>query len=145
MLASFIAALGGALYGVILTGFQASDFSLLLSISLLLYAVVGGVRSLSGPLIAGVLFGVVPQLLQGQSGASSSAVPDMFAGASVVAILAFRPDGLASLFRLPASPEPRARRAGRIRLGRFDAVVDIAGNGTVPREEQENARSAERP
>lgn len=124
LLASFIASLGGGLYGVLLTGFQPFDFSLLLSISLLLFAVVGGVESLAGPLIAGFFFGVVPQLIQGESGASASAWPDVLSGVAVIALIGARPAGLASFFvrRRPMADRPQARPARW--LGRFDLVVD---------------------
>ena len=65
LFASFIAAFGGGLSGVLLTGFQPFDFSLILSIALLVYAVVGGVQTLAGQLVAGVLFGVVPTSSRG--------------------------------------------------------------------------------
>jgi len=121
LLASFIAALGGAFYGVLLTGFQPFDFSFFLSIGLLLYAVVGGVQSLGGPLLAGFLFGVVPQLLQrGSSGTDASAIPDIVAGLVVVVLMAARPGGLAELLG-GAQREPST--ASRVRTGRFDAVV----------------------
>ena len=124
LLASFIAALGGGLYGVLLTGFQPFDFSLLLSIALLLNAVVGGITSLAGPLLAGVLFGVVPQLIQGRSGTSATAVPDMIAGLAVIALVAFRPGGLAALFERPTrTRQSGVAVSGPIRLGRFDTVV----------------------
>lgn len=120
MLASFIAALGGAFYGVLLTGFQPFDFSFFLSIALLLYVVVGGVQSLSGPLLAGFLFGIVPQLLQrGSSGTNASAIPDIVAGVVVVVLMAARPGGLADLLgRRGDAPGSRHLRAGR-----FDLVV----------------------
>ena len=119
LFASFIAALGGGFYGVLLTGFQPFDFSLILSIALLIYAVVGGVQSLGGPLVAGLLFGVVPQLIQGQS-SSASAVPDLIAGVAVLLLLALRPDGIASLFsaRTVATRDP-----ARSSFGRFDVTV----------------------
>ncbi|HET7718722.1 MAG TPA: ABC transporter permease, partial [Acidimicrobiales bacterium] len=120
LLASFIAALGGGFYGVLLTGFQPFDFSLILSIALLVYAVVGGVQSLAGPLLAGLMFGVVPQLIQGESSTAASAVPDLIAGIAVLALVALRPGGLASLFGAPtrgsADAEPRS-------FGRFDVTV----------------------
>ena len=120
LLASFIAAFGGGLYGVLLTGFQPFDFSLILSIALLIYAVVGGVQSLAGPMIAGVMFGVVPQLIQGESSTTASAVPDLIAGLAVLALVALRPGGLAALFGAPAAEaadrEPRS-------FGRFDLTV----------------------
>ena len=55
----------------------------------MLYVVVGGVQSLSGPLLAGFLFGILPQLLQrGSSGTNASAVPDIVAGVVVVVLMA---------------------------------------------------------
>ncbi len=121
LFASFIAALGGGFYGVLLTGFQPFDFSLILSIALLIYAVVGGVQSLAGPMVAGVLFGVVPQLIQGQSSTSASAIPDLVAGVAVLALLALKPDGLASLLTTGKSGV-RAIAADRS-FGRFDITV----------------------
>ena len=119
-----------------LTGFQPFDFSLILSIALLIYAVVGGVQSLGGPLVAGLLFGVVPQLIQGQS-SSASAVPDLIAGVAVLLLLALRPDGIASLFT--ARPV-KARDPARSSFGRFDVTVArwksrgsvIESNGASP-------------
>lgn len=102
MLASFIAAMGGAFQGLLLSNIQPLDFSLLLSMALLLYAVVGGLQSLAGPLVAGIMFGVMPQVvqrLQGASSAEPTAIPDIVAGLVVLALVALRPDGLASLFR----------------------------------------------
>jgi len=122
LFASFVAAFGGGLYGVLLTGFQPFDFSLILSIALLVYAVVGGVQSLAGPLVAGVLFGVVPQLVQGQSSTTASAVPDLIAGLMVLALLAVRPGGLASLFA-SGSGAGTATPAPSHSFGRFDLAV----------------------
>lgn len=119
LFASFIAAFGGGFFGVLLTGFQPFDFSLILSIALLIYAVVGGVQSLGGPLVAGVLFGVVPELIQGQS-SSASAIPDLIAGVAVLLLLALRPDGIASLFA--SRPTPAADATPRS-FGRFDVTV----------------------
>ncbi|HEX4979566.1 MAG TPA: ABC transporter permease [Acidimicrobiales bacterium] len=148
LLASFIASLGGGLYGVLLTGFQPFDFSLMLSISLLLFAVVGGVESLAGPLIAGFFFGVVPQLIQGESGASASAWPDVLSGIAVIALIGARPAGLASFFARRRPAEETEARPARW-LGRFDLVVDrratvngdgdavaTAGNGHAARPEE---------
>lgn len=129
MMASFIASLGGALYGVLLTRFTPFDFSLILSISLLLNAVVGGIESLSGPVIAGIVFGIIPQLIQKESGPSASALPDVIAGATVILLIALRPRGLASLFERkhpPGSGRPDDGPALSHRgthSGRFDLVI----------------------
>jgi branched-chain amino acid transport system permease protein len=136
LLASFIAGIGGAFYGILLTSFQASDFDLQLGIALLLYAVVGGVESLAGPIIAGFLFGVLPQIIQGHSGATSSAWPEVISGVVVVALIALRPQGLASLlptfrskgFGLSSSADGRS-----VRLGRFAPVLaPDTGFGVTP-------------
>lgn len=97
LFASFVASLGGGLYAVLVSGLSAGDFSLLLSTSLLVYAVVGGIRSLAGPVLAAAAFGTLPQILQSRT-SSASAVPDIIAGVLVLVVLAVRPDGLASLF-----------------------------------------------
>lgn len=123
LLASFVAATGGAFYGMLITSFTPQDFSLPLSIGLLLYAVVGGVESLAGPVLAGVLFGVVPQILQQQSGAEANAWPDVISGMVVIALIATRPGGLATIFERRTPEESAAAHAVPVRLGRFDAVV----------------------
>jgi branched-subunit amino acid ABC-type transport system permease component len=122
LLASFIAAFGGGFYGVLLTGFTPFDFSLILSIALLIYAVIGGMESLAGPLVAGVAFGVIPQIIQGQASTSASAMPDLVAGVAVLALLALRPQGLASMFR-SAPAAVSAEASGLVPVGRFDIVL----------------------
>lgn len=137
LLASFLASLGGGLLGMASSYVSATQFSVQLSIALLLYAVVGGVDSLAGPLLAGVLFGVLPQVLQQRSGTSATAIPDIISGLTVLYLVSTNPRGLAALFhRKPAgdvSAEPGARRLRRavgsrpIALGRFDVVVAREG------------------
>ena len=97
LLASFIASLGGGLFAILVSSFTPNDFSLQLSISLLLYAVVGGITSLRGPIIAGFAFGVLPELLTSSSASGASAWPDLISGLVVVVLIAARPAGLASL------------------------------------------------
>src|SRR5690606_8008479 len=129
---------------LLLTGFQPFDFSLILSIALLVYAVVGGVQSLAGPLVAGVMFGVVPQLIQGQSSTTASAVPDLIAGLMVLALLALRPGGLASLFTAGARSAnvPAPSHA----FGRFDLAVTRwrdRGCGPIPGRDRPDPDPAE--
>lgn len=106
LVAAFTATLGGGLYAVLVSGLSPTDFAPMLSLSLLVYTVVGGSQSLVGPVMAGLAFGLLPQITQSSSSGSASAVPDMIAGATVILVLVFRPEGLASLvprFRLGAS------------------------------------------
>lgn len=109
IMASAIAGLGGAVYGVLLTGFRPTDFAVSLSITLLLFTVVGGITSLAGAFIAGPLFVVVPAVIQGTADTGSGAQKtQLIAALVVVAVLSFRPGGLASLL-------PFARRVGGAR------------------------------
>ncbi|MFZ6003167.1 MAG: ABC transporter permease [Actinomycetota bacterium] len=101
LFASWIATLGGGLYAVLFTGLSAADFSPFLSLTLLVYLVVGGVQSLAGPIMAGVAFGIVPQILQSDAGTQANAVPGIVAGGAVVLLLSLRPGGLASLLPSP--------------------------------------------
>lgn len=137
MLASFAATLGGGLYGVLVIGLSATDFSPFLSLTLLVYFVVGGRRSLLGPVLAGVFFGVVPQLLQSETGTEASAVPGMIAGATVIALLALRPDGLASLVvgraAGPATTTPAPSDAGDAVRARLAGSDPAAARGTIHR------------
>lgn len=116
LLASAIAGLGGALYGILLTGFRPTDFAVSLSINLLLFTVVGGITSLSGAAIAGALFLVLPAILQGTADTGNGAQVTQLVGALiVVVVLSVRPGGLASLN--PFVRRTRARlAAGRRRL-----------------------------
>lgn len=132
-LASFIATLGGAFWGILLTSFQPFDFSFQLSVGLLLFAVIGGIDSLGGPIVAGFAFGVLPQLVQQQSGTQTSAWPDVISGAVVIALVALRPRGLASAFDRLRRPSPAGARlttAG----GRFRPLI-ASRNTTVEQPE----------
>lgn len=122
-LASFIATLGGALYGLLVTGFSADAFGIQLSISLLLYTVIGGTESLAGPIIAGALFGVVPELLLGRTGAQASAWPDVVSGIVVVALVALAPSGLASLRTRRRRPRERLGAMASVGWGRFESAL----------------------
>ncbi len=127
LLASFIASLGGGLYAVLVTGLSAADFSPFLSLTLLVYFVVGGSQSLLGPILAGLAFGILPQILQSDAGTQANAVPGIVAGAAVVLLLSVRPAGLASLVpplqsAAVTAPSPTARDAYRATRHRLAAA-----------------------
>lgn len=126
MFAAFIAAIGGAFWGVLLTRFSPFEFSFGLSIALLLYTVIGGSESLAGPVIAAVLFGVVPQLLQTRSGAEASAWPDLIAGVVVVVLVASNPRGLAEVVVRRRHVVTAARTERAVRFRRFEPLVSAA-------------------
>lgn len=103
LVAAFTATLGGGLYAVLISGLSPTDFAVTLSLSLLVYTVVGGSRSIAGPVIAGLAFGLVPQITQESASGSANAVPDIIAGAALLLVLVVRPDGLASFLPRVAS------------------------------------------
>jgi len=116
LVAAFTATLGGGLYAVLISGLSPTDFAPMLSLSLLVYTVVGGSQSLVGPVMAGLAFGLLPQITQSTAGGSANAVPDIIAGATVILVLVFRPGGLADLV-------PRPRLAPAVPTA---STVDVA-------------------
>jgi branched-chain amino acid transport system permease protein len=126
LFASFISGVGGAFYVMLITFFNPFDFSILLSLLLLVYAVVGGLQSLAGPLIAAAAFGVGPALMQQGGGqAKGGASFELLSGLLLLALIASRPAGLASLLRRRSdgpSSETSAPAHG-VRYGRFDLVM----------------------
>ncbi|HEX4978484.1 MAG TPA: ABC transporter permease [Acidimicrobiales bacterium] len=120
LLSGFLAALAGAFYAVLLTAIKPTDFGPLLSITFLLYLVVGGTESLIGPVIAALLFAFGPQVVL-SSQTSASAIPDIVSGVLVLLLVAGRPTGLASFLASPAQAgggvvEPRGARVVRPRM-----------------------------
>lgn len=128
LMASFIASLGGAFYGVLLTAFRPEDFAFQLSIVLLLYAVIGGIDSLAGPLVAGLAFGVLPELVAGEASTKASAWPDIIAGLVVIGLMAWRPGGLGALLRRSTGAVAAGPAMVSTRFGRWRPVV-AAHNG----------------
>ena len=62
MIAAAMAGVGGALYGGLKTSAGSTDFLMLQSLPLLLLAVIGGITSVSGALLGGILF-ALPSLM----------------------------------------------------------------------------------
>ncbi len=117
-ISSFIAGIGGAFFGILAGNFDPFNFGVQLAITLLIYAVVSGIDSLLGPIVAAAAFGYLPQAIQGSGNSNQWTL--VIGSAVAVAILVLRPNGLASLvsaFREPSSG-PR-----RWTLGRFDAAL----------------------
>jgi len=132
LLSGFLIGLAGCFYVLVLQGVSQLTFGVQLSISLLLYAVAAGSQSLAGPVIAGLVFAFVPQVLTESQG-GASAVPDIFSGLLIIVLMGVRPGGMATLLRrsrpvekaeAPAPPAVVARRPERghdVRLSRQDA------------------------
>ncbi len=98
--AGFTAGVAGCVFVVLLQATSGLTFSAGLSIALLLYAVASGTNSLAGPVIAGLVFAFLPQVLT-TSQDGISALPDILAGVLVTSMMLFRPGGLATLLNRP--------------------------------------------
>lgn len=92
-LSSMIAGLGGSLYLIVLGTVTPDTFTVLLSITLLAAAVVGGLYSSLGALIGAAFFVYVPDLTAGMSGQA----PQIAYASSLLLAIYFVPGGLASL------------------------------------------------
>jgi sulfate-transporting ATPase len=95
-----IAALAGTLITYQLGGVQTQYASVFFSISWLIYAVIGGITSIAGPIIAALSFGLYPELTKAAvQAASISFMPQIVAAALLIVIMAINPEGLASMAR----------------------------------------------
>lgn len=99
-LSGALGALGGCLYGVAVTSFKPEDFGVQLTISYLVFFLVGGRESLWGPVLAGLLFVYGPELVQ-TTQTTASALPDIVAGLVVLGLVLVRPEGIAGLLDPP--------------------------------------------
>jgi branched-chain amino acid transport system permease protein len=112
-LSAGLAGLGGALMGGQEGVVGYTDFPLLLSLTLLLMAVVWGVRTISGVLLAALFFELIPHL-NGQLGPVGNSVLSLLVGLGAVG-LGKNQNGIvgtllqktSGLTRLPSLPHPR--------------------------------------
>lgn len=95
-----ISALAGGLLTYQLGGVNSQYGSVFFGITWLTYAVVAGIGSLGGPVIAALLFGLYPELTKGAVKATSiSFMPQIIASAMLLVIMMINPGGLASMTR----------------------------------------------
>jgi branched-chain amino acid transport system permease protein len=92
---SIIAGIGGGLYAHYFSFIEAQNFNIALSITVVLYVLLGGTQSVLGPLVGAAVFTLLPELLRG----SQSWRYVIFAAALIV-LMALRPQGLVTRVRL---------------------------------------------
>ena len=113
-LGSAIAGIGGGLYAHHFSFIEAQYFNISLSITIVLYVLLGGTQTVLGPLLGAAVFTLLPEVLR----ASANWRYVVFAAALIV-IMALRPEGLvtgAQLRRLLGWQRPVAQdRASRRR------------------------------
>ena len=86
---SAIAGIGGGLYGHHFSFIEAQYFNIALSITIVLYVLLGGTQTVLGPLIGASIFTLLPELLR----ASAHWRYVLFA-AGIIVLMALRPQGL---------------------------------------------------
>jgi ABC-type branched-subunit amino acid transport system permease subunit len=94
-----VAALAGAVYALIVGSFTTFQFIPLVSISILLAGFIGGLRSLWGPIITGVIFGYGPVVLSVFGSERANAYPQIVGSALALVLVVWAPSGLSSIFR----------------------------------------------
>jgi branched-chain amino acid transport system permease protein len=92
---SIIAGIGGGLYAHHFSFIEAQNFNIALSITVVLYVLLGGTQSALGPLVGAAVFTLLPELLRG----SQSWRYVVFAAALIV-LMALRPQGLVTRAQL---------------------------------------------
>jgi ABC-type branched-subunit amino acid transport system permease subunit len=130
-----IAGLAGAVLALTVVSLDPFLFVPIISVTMVLVAVVGGLGSLWGPVLAGLVFGVGQEVIgRLVSGQSANAFPQI-AGAALALVLVVRmPGGLASSFEWARAV--LAAVSGRERLEFRSAPYQPAGAGspdTAPR------------
>ncbi|HUQ17660.1 MAG TPA: branched-chain amino acid ABC transporter permease [Candidatus Saccharimonadales bacterium] len=104
VLGALIAGLAGGLSAHFNFALQPDEFGFARAVQILVFAVVGGVPNVLGPLLGALLFTVLPEILR-----SLQEYRDIFQGAVLVLVIVYLPRGLVTLFQLR-----RTRRLQRV-------------------------------
>lgn len=94
-----IAAFAGCTFLLVSSSVTPFQFGPIVSLTLLVSAVVGGLGSLYGAVLAGVLFGYGPTILANAASDTANAYPAILAAGLALVLLVKAPDGLSGLFR----------------------------------------------
>jgi branched-chain amino acid transport system permease protein len=123
-ISSFIAGLGGALYGYNFSSVTVGRFSALTALSLIAFAYVGGITMVSGAIVAGLISveALIPYALEKWFGISGNWAL-LFGGVALIVTLLQNPDGVAGAgYRKRRLRRKRSGPRRRMRLG-ADAVA----------------------
>jgi branched-chain amino acid transport system permease protein len=95
-IASFIAGVGGTLYGYSLGSVSAERFGIVIALGFVAFAYVGGITMVSGAVIGGLLAtsGLIPHIFEAELGISGTWTL-LVAGVTLIANLVMFPDGIA--------------------------------------------------
>jgi branched-chain amino acid transport system permease protein len=112
-ISSFIAGIGGALYGYNFSSVAVNRFSALTALSLIAFAYVGGITMVSGALIAGLISadGIFSYALEKWFGVSGNWAL-LFGGVALIVTLIQNPDGVAGATYRKRRARIKARGSG---------------------------------
>jgi len=112
-LSSFLAGVAGGLWAHYTQFLSAEQFGITLSISYLAMIIIGGLGSVTGSVMGAVFITLLPEVLNGLSGALAGVLPDITSqlvalregvfGLTLMLFLIFEPEGLANRWRLVKS------------------------------------------
>lgn len=88
-LGAAIAGIGGGLYAHHFSYIEAQYFNVGLSITVVLYVLLGGTQTVAGPLVGALIFTLLPELLR-----QSASLRYVLFAAAVIVLMALRPQGL---------------------------------------------------
>jgi branched-chain amino acid transport system permease protein len=114
-LSAALTAMGGTLYAQYVTFIDPNTLlNMSLGIEITIYAIVGGVGTLLGPLVGAALLVPIAELVRASLGQSHAGVHLIVYGAVLMAVILFAPDGLLGLLRTRLLPWLRAGRPARV-------------------------------
>ena len=95
VIGSIIVGIGGGLYAHHFSFIEAQNFNITLSITVVLYVLLGGTQSVLGPLVGAAAFTLLPELLRG-----SQAWRYVVFAMVLIVLMALRPQGLVTTAQL---------------------------------------------
>jgi branched-chain amino acid transport system permease protein len=99
-LSAGIAGVAGGLHAILVPTLSVNDYNQFVSITMLAIAMIGGIESLFGAVLAGLAFIALPQLLRDLGLSLTGSWFDLVLGLGLLFVVVSRPEGLASI--LPA-------------------------------------------
>lgn len=92
-----IVGVAGALHAVLVPTLSVNDYNQFVSVTMLAIAMIGGIESLFGAVLAGLVFIALPQLLKDLGVSLTGSRFDLMVGVALLLVVVSRPLGLASI------------------------------------------------
>ncbi len=112
LLSAFMTALVGSFYAQYRLFFEPSIFATSLSVQIALFAIIGGLGTVWGPLLGAAILVPLTSELQSALGSALPGIDALIYGAVLVLAILFAPDGVIALVRRLAAPRRTVARAG---------------------------------